>query len=81
MNPSRQDAIDGIMNKFTYHAPTGDEIVILSEMRNRFRELALYIIDVTPICPDQTVALRKLHETSMAANATLVCNREKEKTT
>lgn len=76
MSHSRQEAIEGIMNKFTYHPPTGEEIVLYSKLRQSFRELALLIIDVTPICPDQTVALRKLHETSMAVNATIACNKQ-----
>ncbi len=76
MSHTRQNAIDGIMNKFTYRSLTGDEIVLMSNLRDKFRELALFIIDVTPICPDQTVALRMLHETSMAVNATISCNKK-----
>ena len=67
---------DMINNKFKYHAPTPEQILKYNALREKFRELALLIVDLTPICPDQTVAIRKLHEASMSVNATIACNEE-----
>jgi len=73
---STADIISSLRNKFTYHAPNEDQKVRYGELRGKFLDLALLIVDMTPVCADQTVALRKLHETSMAVNATIACNED-----
>ena len=65
---------DDIENWFTYHAPTPDQVNRYSVLRAKFKELATLIVNVTPACPDQTVAVRKLRETAMAVNQTIACN-------
>ncbi len=68
------DIISSLRNKFTYHAPNDTQKVRYTELREKFLELAIMIVDRTPICADQTVALRALHECSMMVNATIACN-------
>jgi hypothetical protein len=76
MSRSREDVVDNVMSMFTYHPPSGNQATRYNTLREEFRRLALKIIDLTPICADQTVAIRKLWETSMAVNATIACNEE-----
>jgi hypothetical protein len=78
MSFTMQDILIDIENKFQYHAPTPEQVIIYNKLRLAFKELALMILDVTPICPDQTIALRKLHECSMATNSVIACNTKGE---
>lgn len=68
-----------IENWFTYHPPTPHQRDRYEVLRNEFKHLASEIVALTPSCPDQTAALRKLRETAMAVNQTIACN-EGEKT-
>jgi hypothetical protein len=43
-------------------------------LRDEFKRLAELILELTPSCPDQTAALRKLRDTSMAVNQAIACN-------
>lgn len=70
----RESVIRDIENNYRYHAPTPNQILRYNALREKFKELAMLIVDYTPICPDQTVALRKLHDANMAANLTIACN-------
>lgn len=73
-NFTLQDVLMDIEHKFTYHAPTPEQVLKYDALREKFKTLAIDIVDLTPICPDQTVALRKLHECSMAVNSVIACN-------
>jgi hypothetical protein len=63
-----------IENWFTYHSPTPDQQARYVTLRKQFKILAYSILQLTPACADQTVALRMLRETSMAANQAIACN-------
>lgn len=63
-----------IDNWFTYHPPTEDQRARYESLRENFRMLAKEIVLLTPACPDQTAALRKLRDCSMAVNQTIACN-------
>jgi hypothetical protein len=65
-----------INNWFGYHSPTGDQAERYNFLTKQFRQLAMDIVRNTPSCADQTAALRKLRETSMAVNQTIACNEE-----
>lgn len=56
---------------FTYHAPNDAQIGKYQVIRNTAKSLAHVIIDNTPPCADQTVAIRKLRECVMTANAAI----------
>jgi hypothetical protein len=48
----------------------------MSAVREKFIELGHLIVDRLPDGPDQTVAIRKLHEACMAAIAGIACNQD-----
>ena len=60
-----------VTNLFTYHTPTGGQPERYEKIREKARQMAMVILENTPGCPDQTVAIRKLRETVMTANASI----------
>ena len=65
---------DDLDKWFTYHAPKGDQTGRYELIRNKARELAEVIIVNTPVCADQSAAIRKIREAVMTANAAIACN-------
>lgn len=65
---------DDIQNWFTYHAPKEGQQEKYLAIRNKAKELAEVIVDNTPSCPDQTVAIRKVREAVMVANQSIACD-------
>jgi hypothetical protein len=65
-----------IENWFTYHAPTSDDLVAYEKLRNAAKDFANVINELCPDSADKTVAMRKLREATMTANASIAC-REK----
>lgn len=57
---------------FTYHAPDGNQIMALNDVRVQARILAETILDVVPACADQQAAIRLLREAVMTAHAAIV---------
>ena len=64
-----------IENLFTYHPPA-DELTVQTykELREAGKRHALTILRLTPSCPDQTAAIRKVREAVMTGNAAVACN-------
>lgn len=62
---------------FTYHSPGHSpghaDIPKYTNIRKMAKELAQVICDNTPLSADQTVAIRKLRECVMYANAAIAC--------
>lgn len=58
-------------NIFKYHAPTGDDPAHYEAIRAAGKAFAQAILDHTPRCADQTVAIRKVREAVMVANASV----------
>lgn len=59
---------------FTYHTPPSENAKKRYELiRVAGRVMAEVIIETTPICADQTAAIRKVREAVMTANAALAC--------
>ena len=58
-------------NLFAYHPPKGDQVDRYQKLRDSAKEFAAVILDLTPTCPDQTVAVRKVREAVMTANAAI----------
>ncbi len=58
---------------FTYHAPTDEQRIQYKTIRNAALTFALVILRNTPFSPDQSVAIRKVREAVMAANASIAC--------
>lgn len=63
-----------VSNDFTYHPPFGDQTDRYTVLRNGAKELAMIIIDLTPTSREQSIALTKLEEAVMFANAAIARN-------
>ena len=61
-------------NIFTYHAPKGNQTGRYEEIRYASRNLAKVINVNTPDSKEKSIAIRKLREASMWANAGIACN-------
>ena len=67
------DLVDHLI---TYRQPAAGVGEVMSSLRGDFLALGHRIVDETPAGPDQTVAIRKLHEAAMATIANLALNPE-----
>jgi len=63
-----------IENDFTYHAPQGDQPKRYEALRAKAKEFALVIAGLTPQSREQSLALTKLEEVAMWANAAIARN-------
>ena len=68
---SAQSKQQQIENAFTYHEPKGDQQTRYVAIREKAKELALLIVDVTPASREQSVALTELETAVMWANAAI----------
>jgi len=64
-----------ITHLFTYHAPKGDQPERYASIRSAGGAFAALVAELTPVCPDQSVALRAIREAVMWANAAIACER------
>lgn len=62
---------DDLKEIFSYHAPEGGDAERYNLIRAGALQFAEVILDNTPPGPDQTVAIRKLRESVMTANASI----------
>ncbi|HTJ49419.1 MAG TPA: hypothetical protein VL443_08215 [Cyclobacteriaceae bacterium] len=69
---------EDIINLFTYHAPTPAKQKIYEEVREAMKNAALLVHKNTDNIPEQTIAIRKLHEASMAINAAIALSSDKK---
>lgn len=60
--------------RFTYHPPQEDQPVRYTEIRDRAKALAFKIVELTPYSREQSLALTKLEEAVMWANAAIARN-------
>lgn len=60
-----------LVDIFTYHAPTPEQIEHYQAIRAKAIEFAAVIVEHTPASADQTVAIRKLRECVHVANAAI----------
>lgn len=74
MSDPRDDADRlNVENWFTYHPVIGNQAERYVALREKAKEMATAIVDLVPQCADRTVALRKLRECIMTANAGIAC--------
>lgn len=64
---------ENIDNWFSYHSPKEGQPEKYQAIRNQAKIMAETIIKNTPQSADQTVAIRKLRECVMVANASIAC--------
>ena len=73
MDPAKQVLLDKNANWFTYHSPTPEQLPLLQEIRDAGKALVDVIAKNTPICADQSAAIRHVREATMTANAAIMC--------
>ncbi len=70
----KQALIERLERDYTYHAPKGDQTQRYEQLRNKAKELALLIIELTPYSRDQSLALTDVESAVMRANAAIARN-------
>jgi hypothetical protein len=65
---------DDLSNRFTYHAPKGDQAVRYSEIRRKGLEFAMLINDLTPDSCEKSLAITHLEDVVMWSNAAIARN-------
>lgn len=68
------DVYEQVEISFTYHPPFGTQVERYQKLRDKAKEYALLIVDLTPGSREQELALTLLQEASMWANASIACN-------
>lgn len=63
-----------IENNFIYHAPKEDQPQRYTNIRNKAREFALLIDEICPDSREKSLAMTKLEECMMWANASIARN-------
>jgi hypothetical protein len=63
-----------IERDFTYHAPKADQPARYTQLREKAKELALLIANLTPQSREQSLALTHLEQATFYANASIARN-------
>jgi predicted DNA-binding protein (UPF0251 family) len=71
MGPDKKQMIE---NNFTYHTPKEGQPERYEAIRAKAKELALLIVDITPLSREQAVALTELETAVFWANASIARN-------
>jgi len=66
--------IETIENNFTYHKPINNQLSRYEHLRNEARHLALLINNLCPDSREKSLAITKLEEAVMWANASIARN-------
>ena len=74
MNLTNPDKRTQVEHNFTYHAPKPEQQPKYEQLRNKAKELAHLIVDLTPTSREQSVALTELESCIMWANASIARN-------
>ena len=63
-----------VVNNFSYHKPIEGQPEKYEELRNKAKEIALRILNLCPPSRERSLALTKLEEAIMWANASIARN-------
>jgi len=63
-----------IENIFTYHPPHQGQVISYTSIRDSGKELAMTILRNCPVSAERTLAIRKIQEAVMWANASIAIN-------
>jgi hypothetical protein len=63
-----------IERDFTYHAPKGDQVERYQQLRDKAKEFAQFIVELTPASREQSLALTHLENAAFYANAAIARN-------
>ena len=69
-----QEDVDRLNNNFRYHAPKEDQVERYQHSRDKFRELAQYLMENCPRSRELSLAITHIEEASMWANAAIARN-------
>ena len=72
--PKDVSIADDLANRYTYHAPKGDQAKRYGEIRKACLDLASVVVALTPGSREQSTALTKLDEVMFFANAAIARN-------
>lgn len=67
-------SLDDLSKRFTYHPPKGTQQLRYETIRNTAHELAQMLIEDCPDSRERSLALTKLEEAVMWANASIARN-------
>jgi hypothetical protein len=70
----RESYADRIERDFTYHAPKPGQPERYVQIREKAKEFALLIVDLTPQSREQSLALTQLEQSIFWANAAIARN-------
>jgi hypothetical protein len=70
----KQANIIRIERDFTYHAPKPGQPERYTALRDKAKELALLIVELTPVSREQSLALTQLEQSVFFANASIARN-------
>ena len=73
---NRVETLEQLKTIFTYHAPRGDQPERYAKIREAGWFLAKTILECCPDCADRTVAIRRVREAVMVANAAVALEAE-----
>lgn len=59
---------------YTYHAPKADQPAKYVQLRDKAKELAMLVVELCPDSRERSLALTKIEESSMWANASIARN-------
>ena len=65
-----------LLNEFTYHAPRPDQLPRYAALRSMALTFATMVVELTPASREQSLALTKLSEAVMHANAAIARGEE-----
>lgn len=71
---TKEDLVKRVNNDFVYHQPFGDQVSRYAAIREYGRQMALQIIEDTPISREQSIALTHLENAIFYANAAIARN-------
>lgn len=60
-----------LLNRFTYHAPTKEQIPVFEMVRKQGLEFAMAIVDHCPPSRETSLAITKIEEAVMHANSAI----------
>lgn len=60
-----------IENDFTYHLPFSNQVDRYTKLREKAKEYALLILELTPVSREQAIALTELETATFFANAAI----------
>lgn len=66
---------ENIVDSFKYHQPSAEQIGRIANVRAAHIDCAKLILQNVASSADQTVAIRKLHESMMTCNKSIVCEK------